>query len=94
MTTAWARLLDGNLLGAVAANAAGALLALLAMLVAPWLLATSLSGRWWYCRPQASLVLTLFAVVALVALFDWARHTGYSLVDWAWIERMLSGELQ
>lgn len=93
MTTAWARLLDGNLRGAMAANAAGVLLALLAMFAAPWMIASAIKGQWWYCRPRASLVLTLLVAVALVALFDWFRHTGHSLVDWTRVERILSGEL-
>lgn len=92
MTTAWARLLNGDLRGGVAANAAGVLLALLAIITAPWLLVSAISGQWWYCRPQASLVLTLLAAVALVALFDWYCHTGHVLADWTRIERILSGE--
>lgn len=79
MTTSWARLLDGQIAGAVAANAGGVLLCLLAIVTAPWLLASSYLGRWWYLRPTASLVITSLAGVALVVVFDWIRHTGLAL---------------
>lgn len=81
MTTAWARLLDGDLVGSVAANAAGFLLALLALVATPWLLASAALGKWWYCRPRTSLVFTSLVVVAMVALFDWMRHTGVPLLQ-------------
>ena len=80
MTTAWARLLNGDILGAVAANAGGVVLCVLAVVAMPWLLATAATGRWWYLRPNIGLVFPLFAVVALVVLFDWMRHTGLALL--------------
>lgn len=83
MTTAWARLLDGDVRGAVTANAGGVVLCVLAVAMVPWLLATSATGRWWYLRPSISLVFPLFAVVALIMLFDWMRQTGLALlVEW------------
>ncbi len=80
MTTAWTRLLQGDVPGAVAANAAGAVLCVLALLAVPWLLATMALGRWWYLRPTAGLVFPLFAAVAVMVLVDWIRHTGLALV--------------
>lgn len=80
MTTAWARMLDGNLRGAVAANAGGVLLALAAIAAVPWLLASASRGQWCYLRPTASVVLPAIAVLALVVLLDWMRHTGLALL--------------
>lgn len=80
MTTAWARLLHGDVVGAVTANAGGALLCVVAILAVPWLLATAAVGRWWYLRPTAGLVFPFFAVVTLVVLVDWMRHTGLALI--------------
>lgn len=80
MTTAWARLLDGELLGAVAANAGGVILCITAIAAVPWLLASAAFGRWCYLRPTASLVLPAVAMLALVVVFDWMRHTGLALL--------------
>ena len=46
MTTAWAWLLRGNVERALAANAGGALLAMLSLAAVPWLLAAAVRGRW------------------------------------------------
>lgn len=80
MTTAWAHLLNGNISSAVAANAGGAILCVLAASAVPWLLASSASGRWWYLRPTTGLLFPPFAAVALVVLLDWMRHTGLALI--------------
>lgn len=90
MTTAWSRLLNGNLRGAVGASAGGFLLAIASLSAIPWLLATAAIGRWCYLRPPPGLVFPLFAVWLLVVLLDWIRHTGLSL----FVERILqSGQL-
>jgi hypothetical protein len=80
MTTAWSRLLDGNVRGAMAANAGGVLLAVGAIGAVPWLLAGAARGEWCYLRPTASVVLPAVAVLALVVLLDWMRHTGLALL--------------
>lgn len=80
MTTAWARLLNGDLPGAVAANPGGVMLCIAAMAGVPWLLASAAAGQWCYLRPTASLVLPALVVVALVVVFDWMRHTGLALL--------------
>ncbi|WP_442484702.1 DUF2752 domain-containing protein [Aeoliella sp. SH292] len=80
MTTAWSRLLRGDLRGAVAANAGGVLLAVGAIAAVPWLLASAARGEWCYLRPSASVVLPAVAVLALVVLLDWMRHTGLTLL--------------
>lgn len=84
MTTAWARLLRLDLPGALAASAGGALLCVAAALAVPWLLATAARGRWCYLRPTPNLVLPAVAVLALVVLIDWLRHTGLALVGQGW----------
>lgn len=80
MTTAWARLLNGDVIAAVAANVGGVVLCVLAVVAVPWLLAAAATGRWWYLRPGIGLIFPLFAVVALIVLFDWMRHTGIALL--------------
>lgn len=84
MTTAWASLLNLDLPAAVAASAGGTLLCLAAMVAVPWLLATAACGRWCYLRPAANLVLPALAVLALVTLIDWLRHTGLALLGQGW----------
>lgn len=74
MTTAWAHLMKGNLAAAAGANAGGLLLAIMAMIATPWLLASGLAGRWWYLRPRPSLVLPASIVVAIVICIDWCRR--------------------
>ena len=83
-TTAWARLLDLDLPGAIDANVGGTLLAVAALLAVPWSLATAAHGRWCYLRPTANLVLPAVAVLGLVILVDWLRHTGLALIGQSW----------
>jgi hypothetical protein len=80
MTTAWSRLFNGDVRGAVAANAGGVLLAVGAIAAVPWLLASAARGEWCYLRPTASVVLPAVAVLALVVTLDWMRHTGLALL--------------
>jgi hypothetical protein len=71
MTTAWAFAVRGRLPSAVAANSGGALLAVLALLAAPWSLVSALRGRWLGGAPAPHVVLMLMLSVVGVTLLDW-----------------------
>ena len=68
MTTSWAWLLRGNVGRAVAANAGGALLAMLSVVAAPWMLISAIRGRWFVGLPGdwtfAGIALAVSAVTA------------------------------
>jgi hypothetical protein len=73
MTTAWANLLHGRPLAAVQANAAGALLATAAPLVAAWAGVSAAIGRWWGGWPRQRWLLAAAGLLAAVVLIDWVR---------------------
>jgi hypothetical protein len=76
MTTSWSRLMHGNVLGSVQANAGGALLALTALVTGPWLTASGLWGRWLWGPPRELTVLGVAALVVIVTLADWSLRLG------------------
>ena len=80
MTTSWAHLVRADFRESIQANAGGFLLGVVSLLAVPWLIASAIIGRWCYLRSPGSLLFPLFAVVALVTILDWMRHTGLSLV--------------
>lgn len=84
MTTAWSHLMRGEIGAAAGANVAGLVLGILALLAIPWLLASSLRGRWCYLRPSLGLLLPLLAVVLAVACFDWIYRWGWPLAIDRW----------
>jgi hypothetical protein len=71
MTTAWAHLVRGELGGALRANAAGALLAMLAVAGIPWLAGSAIRGRWLGRAPGGNVVAWLAVGVSLIALIHW-----------------------
>lgn len=79
MTTSWAHTMNGDLQAAAGANVAGLLLALLALLSIPWLLASAVWGKWCYLRPRAGLLLTLLVMVMAIAVCDWCRRWGLDM---------------
>ena len=76
MTTSWSRLMRGNLVGSVQANAGGALLALTALVTGPWLAASGLMGRWLWGPPHEFTVLGITGLVVAVTLADWCLRLG------------------
>jgi hypothetical protein len=71
MTTAWSHVVRGQLVRAFRANAGGALLGVVTVMLAPWVLVSGLRGRW-VGRPLSermtlAMVFTLFGVT----LVDW-----------------------
>jgi hypothetical protein len=71
MTTSWAHATHGQVLAAVQTNAGGALLALAAALVGPWLIGSGWYGRWLLRPPREGVVLAAGAVVIAVTLAQW-----------------------
>jgi hypothetical protein len=79
MTTSWAHVMNGDLRAAAGANVAGLVLALLAMVSIPWMLASAARGQWWYLRPKAGLLLPLLVMLMAIAVCDWCRRWGLEL---------------
>jgi hypothetical protein len=72
MTTSWAHLMRGQWLDACRANAGGALLGVLAMIAAPWLLGSAFRGKWLIAAPSERAAAWVCAIVLLVTMTDWA----------------------
>lgn len=71
MTTSWAHMTKGQVVRSFQANSGGALLALTAVVLGPWLLISGLLGRWFFRSPDERVVLTVFITIMLVTLVDW-----------------------
>jgi hypothetical protein len=71
MTTSWARMVRGNVVGSARANSGGAMLALAALAGGPWLLASGLAGRWVWGLPRENIVLGIGLAIVAVTLVDW-----------------------
>jgi hypothetical protein len=71
MTTSWSCLLRGRIGAALAANAGGTLLAIAAIAGGPWLVGSSLVGRWLGGIPREGWVLAFGILVVTVTLVQW-----------------------
>jgi hypothetical protein len=71
MTTAWSHLVRGQLREASAANLGGAILAVTALVAAPWLILSAACGRWLFVRPTEIRLIVYAAVLAAVIFLDW-----------------------
>ncbi|WP_081444803.1 DUF2752 domain-containing protein [Blastopirellula marina] len=71
MTTSWAYLTKGNVVGSIRSNAAGFLLGLAAMGSAPWMLITALRGRPPLGYPNEVAALIAVSGVAAVMVAEW-----------------------
>jgi hypothetical protein len=71
MTTAWAHLVRGQLIGALRANVGGTLLGLLAMVSVPWLLVSAVRGRWLGWAPNSTVIACIGSAILLVTLIEW-----------------------
>lgn len=72
MTTAWSHAMRGNLRAAAEANAGGAILAVLAAIGGPWLVASGLAGRWIVRPPREVWMFAAAMLVAVVTVGQWA----------------------
>lgn len=79
MTTSWAHMVRGQVLGSVRANAGGALLAVVAATAGPWMLACGLRGRWLLRPPNEWVVLGIGLAVILVTVIDWIIRLNWGL---------------
>ncbi len=71
MTTSWAHLTQGRLSDALRANAAGTLLAVLSLVVAPGALIVAARGRQLAWRPGETTIAGLAMVLTGLVLFEW-----------------------
>jgi hypothetical protein len=71
MTTAWALLLRGDVGRALAANAGGALLAMLGLAAVPWLLVSAIRGQWLGGAPDDRALAAVAVLVSLVTAGQW-----------------------
>jgi hypothetical protein len=62
----------GHVVQAVQSNAGGALLALVAALLGPWLLTSGLLGCWLGGPPRETLTIAVGLAVIVVTLVDWS----------------------
>lgn len=72
MTTSWAHFARGQVGGAIRANLGGTLLAMLAVLLVPWLLASAARGRWLGWVPTSTACVWIAGALVTVTLLDWA----------------------
>lgn len=72
MTTAWARFVRGQLWQALQANVGGTVLAMAAVVAAPWSLVSAARGRWLFARPGEALIIWGGLGLIVVTLTDWA----------------------
>jgi Protein of unknown function (DUF2752) len=77
MTTSWAHMTRGHVVQAVRANAGGALLAILAASVGPWILASGLVGRWLGGEPRESITILVGVAVVVTTLIDWSLRLSW-----------------
>ncbi len=71
MTTSWTYLVRGRVDRAVMANSGGTLLAIIALVTAPWAIVTAVRGRLLWGRPSDHAIALGTAVVLVVTLVDW-----------------------
>lgn len=71
MTTSWAWLLRGNVRKALAANAGGALLAMVGMMAVPWLLVSAIRGWWFAWTPSDWATVSIGCTIGLVIALQW-----------------------
>ena len=71
MTTAWAHLVRGQVIGALRVNVGGTLLAVVAAIAVPWLLGSAARGRWLGMVPNGTAAACISTTILLVILIDW-----------------------
>lgn len=71
MTTSFNRLAHGDLAGAMAANAGGAVMGIGWFLAAPWMAVCGARGKWWGFVPQDWHTLLAGCVILGITLVDW-----------------------
>jgi len=72
MTTAWSRLVRGQVTGAFRANVGGTVMGMLAVPAAAWFLLCAGRGRWVGWAPNNVVVASGALVIGLITIVDWA----------------------
>ena len=78
MTTSWAHLMEGNVIGSLRANLAGTALCMLAIVSGPWMLISGVMGRWLIGAPHEKVILIGGLVLFVVIFGNWT----YRLITW------------
>ncbi len=71
MTTSWAYYTRGDIGRAFFANPGGLLLGMLVTVVAPWVIASGIRGRWLLVQPSAFAAIAVASVVVITTLAGW-----------------------
>ena len=71
MTTSWSHMVRGHVVDSLRANVGGALLAVMALVAAPLLLASALRGRWIVRPPGEWAAVAITGSVLVVTMIDW-----------------------
>ena len=79
MTTSWAYAVRGQWVRSAATNAGGFVLALVAAVLGPWLVASAALGRWLTRPPQEGVWAAGAVVVVVIVLADWAYRLKFGL---------------
>lgn len=71
MTTSWSHLMHGQVVESALANTGGMLLAMLSMVLAPWMVVSGVRGRWWFGPLDPNWLLAGMGVVFFVTTVQW-----------------------
>lgn len=71
MTTSWSHAVRGQWLASVRSNSGGAVLALAAMVIGPWLVSAAVAGRWLVHPPGDRAIAALAIGFIAITLLDW-----------------------
>ncbi len=72
MTTSWSHMMRGQVASAVRANAGGALLAAVAAVCGPWMLASGIWGRWLWGPPRELPTMIVGIAIIVTTVIDWS----------------------
>jgi hypothetical protein len=78
MTTSWSHAARGDVGSALAASGGGTILFAIALLAAPWALASAIAGRWLIQRPTTPVLLGIGGAWLAVTVLDWVRRLAAS----------------
>lgn len=71
MTTSWSHLVRLQVWKSIKANAGGTMLALVAVVLGPWLLISGLIGNWYRNPPNEKMVIVTAVAIIVVTLVSW-----------------------
>jgi hypothetical protein len=71
MTTSWSHMMRGQVISSFRANPGGALLAIVCVVMAPWLFISGLQGKWFAGLPPYWITLTIALGLVVVTFTNW-----------------------